>query len=75
MLSGVWAGIAFGRTVLAYFLNKRLGERTFAIVLLSLASAMLAVLYVQIWAVDAGTSSLTPVSSHSPVLRDEADAW
>ncbi|GAA5936081.1 hypothetical protein JCM10213_002197 [Rhodosporidiobolus nylandii] len=53
MLSGVWAGIAVGRIVLAALLSKRLGEKTFAVVLLSGASGMLAILYVKNYIVDA----------------------
>ncbi|GAA5981623.1 hypothetical protein JCM11641_003920 [Rhodosporidiobolus odoratus] len=53
MLSGVWAGIAIGRIVLASLLGKRLGEKTFAVAMLFGASAMLAILYVRNFVVDA----------------------
>ncbi|SGY35938.1 BQ5605_C002g01819 [Microbotryum silenes-dioicae] len=43
MLSGLWGGIAIGRVVVPLILSKRLGERTFAIVLLMLAMSMLAI--------------------------------
>lgn len=45
--SGLWGGIALGRIVLAFALGSRLGERSFAIVLLASASVFLAI----IWAV------------------------
>ncbi|GAA5893322.1 hypothetical protein JCM6882_008004 [Rhodosporidiobolus microsporus] len=53
MLSGVWGGIATGRIVLAYLLGKRMGEKSFAILMLFAASGMLAVLYVRNFVVDA----------------------
>ncbi|GAA6008799.1 hypothetical protein JCM10207_001728 [Rhodosporidiobolus poonsookiae] len=53
MLSGVWGGIAVGRVLLAFLLDKRLGERTFAITMLVAASGMLAILYVKNYVVDA----------------------
>ncbi|SCZ89509.1 BZ3500_MvSof-1268-A1-R1_Chr1-1g01226 [Microbotryum saponariae] len=43
MLSGLWGGIAIGRVVVPLILSKRLGERTFAIVLLMLAVSMLGI--------------------------------
>ncbi|BGP43687.1 hypothetical protein JCM10449v2_007732 [Rhodotorula kratochvilovae] len=53
VLAGVWAGIAAGRVVLSWALNRRLGEKQFAIVLLVLACAFLGVLYVRDFVVDA----------------------
>ncbi|GAA5824229.1 hypothetical protein JCM3770_004339 [Rhodotorula araucariae] len=53
VLAGVWAGIAAGRVVLSWLLNKRLGEKAFSIILLVLACAFLAVLYVRHFVVDA----------------------
>ncbi|GAA6062525.1 hypothetical protein JCM10212_001575 [Sporobolomyces blumeae] len=47
MLSGLWGGIAAGRIVLAIVLGNRLGERSFAVVLLGVACVFLAI----IWAV------------------------
>ncbi|SCV71363.1 BQ2448_2951 [Microbotryum intermedium] len=43
MLSGLWGGIAIGRVIVPLILSKRLGERTFAIVLLGLAMSMFAI--------------------------------
>lgn len=45
MLSGLWAGIAAGRVVLAWLLDSRLGEKTFAIVMLGMASVCAAVIW------------------------------
>ncbi|KAK4048635.1 Membrane protein tms1 [Microbotryomycetes sp. JL201] len=44
-LSGLWAGIAIGRALLAYALGGRLGERSFAIVLLTVAALALGLCY------------------------------
>ncbi|KAK4053988.1 hypothetical protein OIO90_003633 [Microbotryomycetes sp. JL221] len=44
-LAGLWAGIAIGRVVLAWSLSHRLGERTFAIVLLLVAAICLGLCY------------------------------
>lgn len=46
-------GIASGRVVLAWLLANRVGEKTFAILLLVLASGMLGVMYVRSFVVDA----------------------
>ncbi|GAA5982327.1 hypothetical protein JCM10908_006600 [Rhodotorula pacifica] len=53
VLSGLWGGIATGRVVLAWALANRLGEKTFAILMLGATSAILAVLYVRNFVVDA----------------------
>ncbi|GAA5869215.1 hypothetical protein JCM3774_003982 [Rhodotorula dairenensis] len=53
VLSGLWGGIATGRVVLAWALANRLGEKTFAVVMLAATSAILAVLYVRNFVVDA----------------------
>ncbi|GAA5851769.1 hypothetical protein JCM8547_001203 [Rhodosporidiobolus lusitaniae] len=53
VLSGTWAGIGLGRIALAPLLSKRLGEKTFAVVMLAAASGMLAVMYVRNFVVDA----------------------
>ncbi|KWU41146.1 MFS general substrate transporter, partial [Rhodotorula sp. JG-1b] len=53
VLSGLWGGIATGRVVLAWALANRLGEKTFAVVMLAATSAILAVLYVRSFIVDA----------------------
>ncbi|BGP27852.1 MFS efflux transporter [Rhodotorula toruloides] len=53
VLSGLWMGIASGRVVLAWLLANRVGEKTFAIVMLVLASGMLGVMYVRSFVVDA----------------------
>ncbi|KAM0787314.1 hypothetical protein ACM66B_007088 [Microbotryomycetes sp. NB124-2] len=45
-LSGLWAGIAVGRVLLAWALGNKLGERSFAIVLLAVASTALGACYV-----------------------------
>lgn len=46
-LAGLWGGIALGRIVLAFALGSRLGERSFAIVMLGSACVFLSI----IWAV------------------------
>ncbi|ORY73649.1 major facilitator superfamily domain-containing protein, partial [Leucosporidium creatinivorum] len=46
-LSGLWAGIALGRVILAYFLDDRLGEKTFSVVMLTCAAGFLGI----VWAV------------------------
>ncbi|GAA5941255.1 MFS transporter [Sporobolomyces koalae] len=46
-LAGLWGGIALGRIVLAVALGSRLGERSFAIVMLACACVFLSI----IWAV------------------------
>jgi fucose permease len=43
-LSGLWGGIALGRVVLAY-VGRRMGERTFALMLLSSAIGFLGVVW------------------------------
>ncbi|KAG0654602.1 hypothetical protein C6P46_001577 [Rhodotorula mucilaginosa] len=53
VLSGLWGGIATGRVVLAWALANRLGEKTFAVLMLAATSAILAVLYVRSFIVDA----------------------
>ena len=47
MLSGLWGGIAIGRIVLSSVLDKRLGERVFAISCLAVSAAFMGM----IWAV------------------------
>lgn len=54
VLSGLWGGIATGRVVLAWALANRLGEKTFAVLMLAATSAILAILYVRSFIVDAG---------------------
>lgn len=56
VLSGLWAGIATGRVVLAWALANRLGEKTFAILMLALTSGCVGVMYVRNFVVDAGES-------------------
>ncbi|GAA5902344.1 uncharacterized protein JCM6883_001375 [Sporobolomyces salmoneus] len=46
-LAGLWGGIALGRIVLAFALGSRLGERSFAVVMLACACVFLSI----IWAV------------------------
>lgn len=62
VLAGVWAGIAAGRVLLSWLLNRRLGEKAYSILLLVCACAFLGVLYVRDFVVDAGELSL--VLSH-----------
>ncbi|GAA6032438.1 hypothetical protein JCM8097_008175 [Rhodosporidiobolus ruineniae] len=61
MLAGVWAGIAFGRVSLAFLLGKRMGEKSFAILMLILASGVTGILYVRSWAVDAVAAVLVGI--------------
>ncbi|KAI5477518.1 hypothetical protein MNV49_006305 [Pseudohyphozyma bogoriensis] len=44
-LSGLWGGIALGRVILALLLGKRLGEKSFSILMLALASACLGAMW------------------------------
>ncbi|SCZ89507.1 BZ3500_MvSof-1268-A1-R1_Chr1-1g01225 [Microbotryum saponariae] len=46
LLSGYWAGVACGRVVLPWALYRRLGERLFASVLLTIAASMLTIMWV-----------------------------
>lgn len=41
-----YAGIALGRVVLAYFLDERLGERSFSIIMLTCTAGLLGIVWV-----------------------------
>lgn len=69
VLAGLWGGIAVGRVVLAWALANRLGEKTFAILMLALTSACVGVMYVRSFVVDAGGSPLAPATLARKAIR------